>query len=222
MKAKFVGDAKDFAKAQLTSILRAEHEIGRLAVLPLFSDHSETAEFPAVLAAYASVLGVNSPRDALLGERQFPDDPAGRTDFINAALSEADGVDTLFIDPDTGIRHRLRTLKSTKYVRNHEYVTYGDLVKLLPKNLDRMLIVYDESYARGSLKVVAKAMRIKLQALSDCAVSGFGYYGNAVNLVFLGRAEAATRLLRAKQILIDRLAARADRIISLEQGDGAR
>lgn len=218
MKARFVGDATDFAKAQLIGILRAEHEIGRLAVLPLFSDHhSETGDCSPVLAAYASVLGVKSPRDVLLGERQFPDDPAGRADFIYAALSEADGVDTLFIDPDTGIRHRLRTPKSTKYVRNHEYVTYEDLVKLLPKDLDRMLIVYDESYARGSLKVVAKAMRIKLQALSDCAVSGFGYYGNAVNLVVLGMAAAATRLLRARQTLIERLAARANRVISLEE-----
>jgi hypothetical protein len=214
MRAKYVGDAKDFAKAFLFKFLRDNDQVHHLKVLPFFTnDKRDSEDIRDAWQTYASILGCDDA-DILLGDRPFCNDPTQRDDYIADASRDAGNADTLFLDPDTGIRHELRAKKSAKYyVRNQEYVTYDELSRLLTVHVPRILIVYDEAYSRGPLEAVAKAMACKLESLRHHEGTAFGYYGNALNLAFLANHAGADRLANIQRILTDYLGVRRDRII---------
>ena len=80
-------------------------------------------------STYASILGCIED-DVVLGNWLFSNDEAERSAYVNAALQQAGESGTLFLDPDTGVRHSLWNQRNRKYARNQEYVTYDELTRL--------------------------------------------------------------------------------------------
>lgn len=74
MNAKYVGDAKDFAKAFLFKLLRDKDRAHGLKVLPCFTSDEGGRDIRVACPTYAQLLGCAYPAGILLGDRLFSND----------------------------------------------------------------------------------------------------------------------------------------------------
>ena len=187
MNSKYLGDAKDFAKASVLGLWRPLTQGGGLKVVPLWTNTPTAGD----LRTYARLIG-RSIHDVVLGRKTFTN--PNRTAYIRTALTRSGHAQTLFVDPDSGVR-----LNGTITQR---HLTPSDLQVLLGTT-PRVLIVYDESFSRTG--VVLQQIRAKQRALRAMGIDCFYYDGMAVRLLVCANAGGNAHLLRMKAALVSHL-----------------
>lgn len=208
MNPKFLGDAKDFAKAAILDLLRRSNILGGgFRVLPLWTG----APKPADVATYARILGVPTCT-VLLGTAQLPTEPAERDQYIDKAIAAAGCAKVLFLDPDKGVRMPPSKKTPSKKPPSKDVVDIAELASLSSAP-GRVLIVYDESFDRA--KPLPSEMQGKLQALGHENRLGFYYDGGSVKLLFCGASnrQAVSRLKAIRATLEHHLGPQAPRRI---------
>ncbi len=116
-----------------------------------------------------------------------------------AYLTCSSGTTSLFLDPDTGMR-----IKNSGLRRAHEYLMADELVRLADDRPSALILVFDQSVARGSER---SQLESKLLYLARKHVYGFAYVSHACFLVVSADHATATearRLLIAESRLPER------------------
>jgi len=183
------GDSYDIVKR---SLLQWLSPFGPWSAHPMFT-HEVTAE---EAAAFSRLLGV----PVVSTETLLPH--SDRRKYLAAC----EGHRSVFLDPDTGVRlHRREPRRST------EFVFAGELVDLTTVCANGLVLVFEQSVARGSER---KHVQAKLDHFADQGVAGFAYISQASFLV-LGKSsglvqEAQGHLLAASDLPEARFARHTD------------
>ncbi len=215
MKPEYLGDAKDFAKGFLFSWLRNKRLICGPMVLPFFTCSDADLENASVIKTYSAILGI--AQTSVLSHQAWPCSIKHRENYINLALENVNDGDTVFLDPDTGVRPRLYS--KTRSSKNKYVVTFEDILKVVDCDQDRIAIVYDESYSNAvrSYERLSEAVQDKLMDLLSAGeekkVTGFAYVGMALNLLFVGNEKAAERVVSIADEMTQLLCGSEKRII---------
>jgi hypothetical protein len=180
-----LGDAKDLAKGGLFGLLRRAGVLRGPKLVPLFTRPEPD---PDHLRTHLAILGCKNAD--LLSSDLFPSGKVRRHDYLVAVRQAGGSACDLFLDPDTGIRTGLKGNTTDK-----KFVTHGELHFLLAVEGCRILIIYDESYAYATDAGKMKAMTERLKLLRQQGTDAFGYFGCAVNLIFLAKAAGCDRLV---------------------------
>jgi hypothetical protein len=217
MKPGYLGDAKDLAKGFLFSWLRQKELIRGPMVLPFFTCPDADLKGDTVIETYSAILGVELA--CVLSRQAWPCPAILRTDYLDTALKQSRDEDTVFLDPDTGVRPTL--YGKTRTSKNKYVVTFEDVLKVVECDRDRIAIAYDESYSHADRKNLREAVLDKLKDLlaagAQRKVCGFAYVGMALNLLFVGNQQAAGRVGKIADEMDQFLAGAERRIIRPEQ-----
>jgi hypothetical protein len=184
MDLKHFGDAYDLVKRSLLLWLES---FGPWVAHPMFT-HAVTDD---EASAFSRLLGIPLASTEVL---------ASGTDR-NAYMAAAKKGRSVFLDPDTGVRlHRRERHRSV------EFVFADELVAIAAKRPNGLVLVFDQSVARGSEREQVQA---KLEHLARLGVTGFSYISQACFLV-LGTSsalvdEARSRVLTASNLPETRL-----------------
>src|SRR5208283_3073590 len=114
-----------------------------------------------------------------------------RSKSLDAVNPFKSAMHTIFLDPDTGIMETKESGAGGKRVKKEDvaHLLTGDW-----DDLDRIVVVYDESFSRhkkgARLKAIQNSMENKLK---DLDVDGFAYVGITLNLLF-----CSTKTTKAK------------------------
>jgi hypothetical protein len=200
MNESHIGDAKDFAKGGMFGILRGKNLIGEPAVVPLFT---RPAPNPSQIQSYLAIMGIGPQR--LLSIAIFPDALAAREAYFEAVVEAAVNVQTIFVDPDTGI--------GTNKRRDPQHILLGEILSLLTVDHDRILVVYDESFSNAKKEDKRRAMTDRLNQFRVRHCCCFYYYGSSVNLLFVGNKLSVPRLDLIQTLLTNLLVGTPDRIV---------
>ena len=217
MKPSYLGDAKDLAKGFLFSWLRNRRLIRGPMVLPFFTCQEADLKDNSVIETYATILGVEVA--SVLSRQTWPCPGKLRTSYLTAALQQGKGEDTVFLDPDTGVRPELYS--KTRTSKNKYVVTFEDVLRVVECDQDRIAVVYDESYSHADRKHLDEAVRDKLRDLLamgiEKKVSGLAYVGMALNLLLIGNQQANARITKIADELTRFFAGAEKRVIRLER-----
>lgn len=127
MNIRHLGDAYDYWKGSVISILSSRNKIGpNLVVVPMLTDPWEEED----LQTYGRLLNLN-PANICHGREIFVNRRDPRKDYFADIPNKCD----LFLDPDTGI--------STADHPTKKHITIGEIQRLLDGN--RVLMVYQHS-----------------------------------------------------------------------------
>lgn len=180
MKLRYLGDSYDIVKQ---SLLRWLSSMGSWATHPMFTEpvSSEQAD------DFASLIGTR-----LLSI----DTLTNGIDRVAYLAPASDCHEHVFIDPDTGIR-----LKPTRGAKAPAYIFGTELMEIARARPDRLVLVFDQSLARGSER---PQLQSKLQTFADHGVHAVAYVSHAC-FVLLGSdssfVEAAFDILLSKSRL---------------------
>ncbi len=187
MKLQFFGDSYDIVKKSLISWLG---EFGSWSAHPMFTEPTS----PSQAALFARFLGAH----LISTETLTPS-----TDRA-AYFMPCWDAGNLFLDPDTGVRLKLRRgLKSVNYVFGSE------LVALSQARPTSLTLVFDQSFSRGSQML---HIQEKLEFFASHGVHGFAYSSHAPFLILSSDSELAVhahrRLLEVSGLPASRLVMR--------------
>ena len=168
MKLKFFGDSYDIVKKSLISWLG---EFGSWSAHPMFTEPTTLAQ----AALFARFLGTQ----LISTETLTPS--TDRAAYFMPCWSAGN----LFLDPDTGVRLKVRRgLKSVNYVFGSELVALSQVRPSL------LTLVFDQSFSRGSQM---PHIQEKLEFFALHGVYGFAYTSHAPFLVLSSDSELAVR-----------------------------
>jgi hypothetical protein len=187
MKLSYFGDSYDIVKR---SLLQWLSPFGPWQAHPMFTEPVDSLEAKAL----SRFLGVPFVSDKVL--RAGCDRPA----YLQCCF----GCESLFLDPDTGIR-----LKPTHGAKAIRYVFASELVDIVKARPGWLTLVFDQSLARGS---EVKQIRDKLRHFSVRGVHGFSYTAQA-SFIVLGQA---TKVRRARRSLLNASGLPNRRFVSLD------
>ena len=180
MKPSYLGDSYDIVKQ---SLLRWLSSMGSWATHPMFTEpvSSEQAN------DFARLLGTR-----LLSL----DTLTNGIDRVAYLAPARECHEHVFLDPDTGIR-----LKHTLARKAPAYVFGTELIEIASACPDKLVLVFDQSLARGSER---QQLQGKLQTFAVHGVHAVAYVSHAC-FVLLGRnsslVEAAFDLLQSESCL---------------------
>jgi hypothetical protein len=195
-----IGDAKDFAKGQVFAILREANLVAGPAVVPLFTPPDPT---PNEIQTYLAVMRLANQH--LVSTALLPNGQASRAVYFQGVLNAATELQTLFVDPDKGIR--------TNNNPSQEHVLLSEILSLLAINKDRILIVYDEAFGRATQEVRRQDMANRLGEFRQHGCVCFYYYGVTVNLLFVGNRFSEQRLALIQNHLANLLVGTPYRVV---------
>ena len=194
MHQSHMGDPKEFVKPFLIGQVRAAGVTDRVLVVPFFTGSALGGD---ALQTYATIVGVPAsdvgPRD------RFPRSDRDRPAYFADVDRRLSGSRCGLLDVTTGVRDRRRDDG-----KDEEYLTVTEVQRLLAATDARLLLVYDESYARSEPASKSAAVTARLRAIGEGVPGGdgFAYFGGGVNVLVVANV-AGVPLLRA---LGDRLA----------------
>jgi hypothetical protein len=174
LKTQFFGDSYDVVKRFLLQSLAPNAE---WAAFPMFT-HDVTA---SELTAYEAFLGLRVVSPLALTAS------TDRADHLSALA----GYRFIFLDPDTGISIKLR-----KGERSVKYVFASEVVALCLQDVERLLLVFDQSVPRGGEH---KAIADKLAYFRERRIAGFAYLSHAC-FVVLSASASVCEMARANLI----------------------
>ena len=155
MKSKFLGDSYDIVKQCLLRWLGA---LGPWATQPMFTGDITDND----INRYERLLGTR-----ILSTIALTNNMERNTYFSSARECN----EHVFFDPDTGIRlGQPRGKKALAYI-------FGDeLIEIAGINPDKLVLVFDQSFARGSEK---EQLKIKLRHFREGSVHSVAYVSHA-------------------------------------------
>lgn len=195
MNLKHFGDSYDVVKRSLLEWLA---DFGPWAAHPMFTHPTSVSESEA----FSRFLGV----------------PLVSTNVLDATCDRASyfascrPCNSLFLDPDTGIR-----LKAFKGHRAPAFVFGEELIALADAREHALTLTFDQSLARGREQDQADQIRVKLGHFAAHGVSGFAYVSHA-SFVVLGRS--AVLVQQAHQRVLTKSALPAHRFVTITINDG--
>lgn len=179
MDLKHFGDSYDIVKKALLQWLSP---FGPWAAHPMFTHAVTDIE----AAAFSNFLGVPLASTAVIAV------DSDRPEYF-AACGDCRSI---FLDPDTGVRlHRREPKRAT------EFIFADEIVKIAKIKERGLVLVFDQSLARGSERDHVQA---KLDHFMAQGIDGFAYISHASFLV-LGRSGALVRDARNHVVAISGL-----------------
>ncbi len=180
MKPSYFGDSYDIVKL---SLLRWLSWMGSWATHPMFTEpvSSEQAD------DFARLLGTR-----LLSLDTLTND-IDRIAYLTPAFECHEHV---FLDPDTGIR-----LKPTKGRKASAYIFGTELMEIASACPDKLVLVFDQSLARGSER---QQLRSKLQNFAVSSVHAVAYVSHACFVLLCKNSslvESAFKVLQSESRL---------------------
>lgn len=164
MKFKYFGDSYDVVKKSLIAWLC---EFGGWYAHPMFTEPVT----PDQSALFARFL------DAKLVSAEELTPRTDRAAYFSSCLSAGN----LFLDPDTGIR-----LVPRRDSKSINYVFGPELIELNHARPESLMLVFDQSYSRGSQK---PQIQEKLAFFATSDVYGVAYVSHAPFLILSAKAE---------------------------------
>lgn len=186
MHLKHFGDSYDIVKKSMLGWLSG---LGPWAAHPMFTHAVTDAE----AQAFARFLGVPVMSTAVLDA----------TTDRNVYLEPVGQWNSLFLDPDTGVRLRREFGR-----RAPEFLFAEELARLALRHPSGVIMAFDQSLPRGGERA---AMSKKLTALAEGRTHGFAYVSQASFLVVSSSIEVAQR---AKALVASASALPAERLLS--------
>lgn len=179
MNLKHFGDSYDVVKKSLIQLLSP---FGPWAAHPMFT-HTAT---PSDAAAFSDFLGVKLVSTKVLLQ----------TSDRRAYFAPCKDYQSIFLDPDTGIR-----LRSGRDKRSADFIFGDELIELAAAHPKGLVLVFDQSLARGRER---EQVHTKLEHFHSCGVQGFAYVSHASFLV-LGHSSDLVHDAREKLLAASRL-----------------
>jgi hypothetical protein len=162
LNPKYLGDSYDIVKQSLLSWLG---KMGPWATHPMFTGD--------VCTEQADTFAL------LIGTRLLSCEMLTRGTDRNTYLAPArDCHDHVFLDPDTGIR-----LKPTQGAKAPHYLFGTELAAITEAHPERLVLVFDQSLARGKER---EQLQMKLGKLVNLGMLGIAYISHAC-FVLLGK-----------------------------------
>ncbi len=207
MNTDYLGDGKDLAKGFIFNHLRNDGLIEGPFVVPFFRERISAKQ----LNTYADVLGV-SP-ELVFRERPWDGFIRRRKDYLSEVASRVD-CDTIFFDPDTGMRS---VVNGTKCKGKYKFVSFEEIYAVAGGSDGRIVVTYDESYDNRDKTDLIGAVRRKTRAIKLSQRGehyyAFAYVGMALNLVFVTNTTGRNRLENIKASLKQLLQGKPRRIV---------
>ena len=180
MKPRYLGDSYDIVKQ---SLLRWLSSMGSWVTHPMFTEpvSSEQAD------DFARLLGTRLLSLDIL---------TNGTDRVAYFVPACECHEHVFFDPDTGIR-----LKPTRGKKAPAYVFGTELMEIASACPDRLVLVFDQSLARGSER---QQLQGKLQTFSVHGVHAVAYVSHACFVLLCRNSslvQAAFNLLQSESCL---------------------
>jgi hypothetical protein len=189
MKLQYFGDSYDIVKKSLLHWLKL---FGPWTAHPMFTHATNDDE----ATAFSRFLGVPLlSRDVLTSQ-------CDREEYFACCRRR---TDSLFLDPDTGIR-----IESSKGKRSPDFVFGKELLLFTEDRPNALILTFDQSLARGREQ---QQVRAKLAYFAAGGVVGFAYVSHA-SFMLLGRSPDVVN--RAYEHLLITSALPAHRIVTGE------
>lgn len=189
MQLRFLGDSFDIVKKCLLGWLES---CGPWSALPMFTEQVS----PKQVQAFERLIGVPLISPEVL---------SADTDRAKYFACARDCRSHLFIDPDTGLRLKVKRGKDAPL-----YLFGPELVAIASARPERLTLVFDKSVARGREE---EQLRAKLKTLSSEGIHGVAYVSHACFLL-VGRNSALVD--RATQALLEESKLPEERFVKTE------